>query len=236
METYNATSDVKSTQGNASCPTCIGDTTNALPKTKAHVTESSSDIGVSTHYVPKLSRKTDIHWYALRCTYGSERKTYEYLIAHGVEAFYPTIQSVKKEKGKIITIESSRIPNILFAHATEKDIKTYVYDNINLPHLRFYYQHQHVGNARTKTPLIVPDRQMQSLMIICKAATNDVITTPEMVQRFKTGQKVRIIDGEFKGVEGVVARYHSQQRVGMVIDGLMTACTAYVPSGFVENV
>lgn len=50
------------------------------------------------------------------------------------------------------------------------------------------------------------------------------------------GQMVRITDGKFKGVVGTVARYKSQQRVGIVIDGLLTVCTAYVPSAFIESV
>lgn len=45
---------------------------------------------------------------------------------------------------------------------------------------------------------------------------------------------VRIIDGKFKGVVGRVARYQGQQRVGIVIDGLLTIATAYVPTAFLE--
>ncbi|WP_368043386.1 hypothetical protein [uncultured Prevotella sp.] len=47
---------------------------------------------------------------------------------------------------------------------------------------------------------------------------------------------VRIIDGKFKGVTGTVARYLGQQRVGIVIDGLLTLTTAYVPSAFISKI
>ena len=33
----------------------------------------------------------------------------------------------------------------------------------------------------------------------------------------------------------MVARYHSQQRVGIIIEGFLTICTAYVPCAFLEN-
>ena len=42
------------------------------------------------------------------------------------------------------------------------------------------------------------------------------------------------LDGCFKGVEGKVARYHGQQRVAVVIDGLMTVATAYIPNAFLR--
>lgn len=85
-------------------------------------------------------------------------------------------------------------------------------------------------------PLIVPDYQINSLKIICATDSDDVVVSTEEVEKFKSGQKVRIIDGRFKGVVGIVARYHSQQRVGIVIDGLLTICTAYVPSAFIESI
>jgi hypothetical protein len=66
-----------------------------------------------------------------------------------------------------------------------------------------------------------------------KSLMTDLGSTEE-VEKFKTGQKVRITEGKFAGVTGIVARYQSQQRVGIVIDGLLTVCTAYVPSAFIE--
>ena len=45
---------------------------------------------------------------------------------------------------------------------------------------------------------------------------------------------MRVVDGCFKGVEGKVARYHGQQRVAVVIDGLMTVATAYIPNAFLR--
>lgn len=85
-----------------------------------------------------------------------------------------------------------------------------------------------------KTPLIVPDYQIDSLMIICASEAEDVIIVPTEIPKFQAGQTVRVIDGIFKGVIGKVARYHGQQRVGIIIDGLLTIASAYVPNSFVE--
>lgn len=111
--------------------------------------------------------------------------------------------------GNSIAIKKTRIPNIFFAFATEEELKTFVYDNVNLPYLRFYYRH-----------------------IIRTADSCDIVASAEEVEKFKSGQKVRIIDGKFKGA---VARYHNQRCVGIIIDGLQAVCTAFVPSAFIEN-
>lgn len=243
MEKYCTTSDVKITVGDNQSPPCAGLASNVLPEVQKSVKLMNSQTGVSTKCVqPKIaichnrSPEETPHWYALRTTYGREKKAYDYLVSKNVVAFYPTLKSIKIVDGKRIIIEKSRIPNVFFAYGTETELKTFVYNNINLPFLRFYYRHFHIGNKIVKEPLVVPDSQMNSLKIICDVESDDIVVSTEEIEKFKTGQKVRIIDGKFKGVIGMVARYHSQQRVGIVIDGLLTVCTAYVPSAFLENV
>lgn len=243
MEKYCTTSDVKITVGDKLSPPCAGLTSNVLPEVQKSIKPTNLQTGVSTNNVhPKTSfsserNNKDIpHWFVLRTTYGREKKAYDYLISKNIVAFYPTLKKIKLVDGKRITIEESRIPNIFFAYGTEEELKILVYDNVNLPFLRFYYRHIHVGNKIVKEPLVVPDSQMNSLKIICEADSDDVVVSTEEVEKFKQGQKVRIIDGKFKGVMGMVARYHSQQRVGIVVDGLFTICTAYVPNAFIDVV
>ena len=239
MENNCATSDVKCTEGDNCSPPCAGLTSNALPEAQSIMSAESSQTGVSTRNAlcrtTSNSHKKDgaPHWYALRTTYGREKKAYDYLVSKNIVAFYPTLKSIKIVDGKRIATEESRIPNIFFAHGTEEELKSFVYDNVNLPFLRFYYRHAHVGNKIVNVPLVVPDSQMNSLKIICAADSDDVVASTEDIQRFKEGQKVRIIDGKFKGVVGNVARYQSQQRVGIVIEGILTVCTAYIPNAFI---
>lgn len=45
-----------------------------------------------------------------------------------------------------LRIEKSRLPNIFFAYDTEDELKTYVYDNVNIPYPRFYY-HSYIPSA-----------------------------------------------------------------------------------------
>ena len=56
------------------------------------------------------------------------------------------------------------------------------------------------------------------------------------VPKFEKGQLVKVIDGAFKGVIGRVARWQGQQRVGVVVDELVTIVTAYVPNAFLKKI
>lgn len=240
MKVDEWTSEDVHTPGGGELPPCAGLTSNALPEAQSTVSAESSQTGVSTRNAllatkTKHPQKEELpHWYALRCTYGREKTAYDYMVAKGITAFYPTTDTVKLIKGKRKVVTESRLPNIFFAYGTEEEIKTYVYDNVNLPFLRFYYRHVHVGRRIEKIPLIVPDYQMDSLKIICAADADNTIVSLGEVPKFEKGQLVKVTDGVFKGVIGRVARWQGQQRVGVVVDDLVTVVTAYVPSAFLE--
>lgn len=242
MDKHRATSDVKHTGGGKEFPPCAGLASGVLPEVQT-VKVANSQTGVSTSNVPSRNGNKppgpptdeDPHWYALRTTYGREKKAYDYLVAHGITAFYPTLKSIKLIDGRRTTIEQSRIPNIFFAFGTEEQLKVFVYDNVNLPYLRFYYTRTHIGNRLVHVPLIVPDNQIDSLKIICSSNADDIVVSTGEIKKFKEGQTVRIVAGEFKGVTGRVARYQNHQRVGIIINGLLTVCTAYIPSAFIVS-
>lgn len=244
-----ASKDVNSQGGGSNLP-CIGLASDAFPEVQKPVWTENSDTGVSTENAPfktpeskrgfqgkrRQSETSNSHWYALRTTYGREKKAYDFIVGQGATAFYPTLTTVKLVGGKRKTVEESRLPNIFFAYGTEEEIKSYVYDNVNLPYLRFYYRHFHFGNEIRKEPLIVPDNQIESLRIICNSDMEDIVVSAADVPKFQAGQVVRVIKGKFKGVIGTIARYQGQQRVGVVINGLLTVATAYIPSAFIVPV
>lgn len=238
MKVDGWTSEDVHTLGGGEFPPCAGLTSNAFSEAQSTVSAESSQTGVSTQSIllgitPILQKKKSIpHWYALRTTYGREKKAYDYIVAKGITAFYPTQSVVKMIKGKRKAVIESRLPNIFFAYGTEEQIRAFVYDNVNLPFLRFYYRHVHVGHRIEKIPMIVPDYQMDSLKIICEAESDNTIVSLREIPQFETGQLVRVVEGAFTGVVGRVARYQGQQRVAVIVDNLMTVCTAYIPSAF----
>lgn len=242
MNIDECTTDDVQTIGDDKTPTCIRFVPNTPPEAQSVASTMSSQTGVSTKCaLSRLSSKTTnqenaFHWYALRATYGRELKAYNYLLSKGTMAFCPTINVVKEINGRRKTVTESRLPNIFFAYGTEEQIKEFVYDNVNLPFLRFYYRHVRNDRKSEKEPLIIPDSQIKSLKIICEAEANDIIMSSTTIAKFEVGQLVRVIDGAFRGVVGRVARYQGQQRIAVVVNDLLTACTAYVPKAFIELV
>lgn len=201
----------------------------------SHTPLKYSSDEVSTNCAP-TENESEKCWFALRSTYNRENKAYKYLLENKCEVYWPTVKVVKLIKGKRVKKEVSRIPNILFARGTFNQIKTFVYDNVHLPFLRFYYETHRTNGIINRTPLIVPDKQMESLKIISRMNSKDILLVPNHIDNFTKGDKVRIIEGDFKGIEGQVARWHGQQRVAIIIGSLCTVATAYIPSAFIEKI
>ena len=230
---------------------CKGLTSNALPEVKKVASQQiDSQKGVSTKNTlsattPHIEKKslhtshsslTVQNWYALRTTYGRERLAYEYITSHGGTAYWPTIEQHKEVNGKHIKLRVSRIPNIFFAYGTLPEIQAFVYDNANLPYLRFYYATHRINNELVRQPLVVPQRQMDSLRILCDIDDGNITQVPQTDTHFHQGQEVRITQGPFAGVIGHVARYKGQQRVAVIIKDLITIATAYVPTAFLQPI
>lgn len=224
-------------RGGGGSPPYAGFVSNVLPAVQTSPEEENLPTGVSTNngQLKQCNTNIDLFWYVIRCTYGREKKAYDYLLQKGIDAFYPTITRKKEVNGEKQLIEESRLPNLFFAHSNYETLKEFIYDNVHeeTKYLRFYYNQHHDG---TKEPLIVPDSQIKSLMLICESNAEDLILEPFTVEKFIKGQRVRVIKGPFSGVEGIVARFMGQQRVGISIEGLFTMATAYIPSSFLENI
>lgn len=106
------TSEDVRNQGGGESPTCAGLASNALPEAQSIISAESSQTGVSTRnarsetmFQPQKQGEIP-HWYVLRCTYGREKKAYNYMVAKGITAFYPTIEVVK-----LIMVNAKKLPS-----------------------------------------------------------------------------------------------------------------------------
>ena len=239
--------DDKITPEGTSFPPRTGLTPDALPEVQKPIRAENSPTGVSTNCVqPETESQTasedsknlssNVHWYALRATYGRESKCNDYLVSQGVETYYPTIKAFKMVNNKRKKVTQSCMLNIFFARGTEEELKTYVYDNINLPYLRFYCRRIGIGDELRYEPVIVPDYQLENLRKVLADQSGGLVVVPADEHKFDNGAKVRVTGGTFKGIVGTVARYCGHQRVAIVVDSILTIATTYIPSRYLEKI
>lgn len=83
-----------------------------------------------------------------------------------------------------------------------------------------------------KTPLIVPDNQIKSLQIICEKEGSDTLVLQEEVTKFKQGEKVKIIEGDFVGVTGIVATLSWTTKSGFGYRRFIDSCNSIHSDSF----
>ena len=195
---------------------------------------------VSVRYAPNPMKK----WYVLRATYHREKKAYDYILSKrnspdgnriDAECYLPLRHVAKIVKGKRRFKIEPFLPNFLFVYATLETISQ-ILNNDDLNFLNPYYDHFKQDEAGKNPPLTIPYAAMMNFIKVTSVDNEHVMVVPERLCHYKSGDMVRIIEGQFKGVMGRVARISGQQRVVVEVKDVCLVSTAYIPSAFLEVV
>ena len=193
-----------------------------------------SETGVSSGYV----RQEGCVWYALRATYNRVTLAYERAKQAGITAYMPMHYVQKTIAGKKERILQPLLPGLFFIYATRVQADYFVKKGPDATSFIKYYLDKTLPpevNGK-HPPLTIPNDAMANFIKATNTDNEHVRIVSQEQCRYKSGDMVRVTDGEFEGVVGKVARIAGQQRVVVEISGLCLVATAYIPSGFIELV
>ena len=92
---------------------------------------------------------------------------------------------------------------------------------------------RYLRDRETGNFLIVPDKQMNDFMFLLDFSKEMVEVVNE---NLKKGDKVRVIKGDFAGIEGELIRVKGHKRVVVRLEGVVSLATAYIPGSFLEKI
>ncbi|MEG1556325.1 MAG: UpxY family transcription antiterminator [Bacteroidales bacterium] len=178
------------------------------------------------------AQKSEVLWYVMRLAYSNELKFKNYLDSLSIESFIPMhyeFKVVKRVKQRILV---PVIHNLIFVH-TSKNILDAVKCSTDLP-VRYYTQK--INNKHY--PIIVPDIQMQNFIAIAGSYDEDLKYLSEEAISLVKGDRVRIIEGIFAGVEGVFVKLKGTRarRVVVEIAGIAAVATTSIHPSMVEKI
>lgn len=205
-----------------------GPTSNVLPEAQC------SHTGVSSECAPK----TDMHWFVLRVTYNRTQKACDIISMADVQSYMPMHYIIKKEIGKKKRMLQPLLPNLFFVYATREAVNSIIKKKgEETSVLKFYLDKTKPLEDNGKhPPLTIPFTSMTNFIKATSTDSEHVRIVSAEQCHYKSGDIVKVIDGEFKGVTGRVARIAGQQRVVVEISGLCLVATAYIPTEFIEIV
>lgn len=193
---------------------------------------SKNKDGVSVENVPNENKQ----WFVLRVTYGRIIKAKAFVEAKGLECYVPLRYKEVKKQGKKRIATTTLLPSFIFVHATVEQVETLLHDNKVVANesralLSYYFDHtiHRQDNSNRNPPLTIRDEVMNNFIRLNSIKNPYVIPVTSNNVQFKLGDNVVVIEGEFKGVHGRVARIAGQQRVIVELFDECLVATAYVP-------
>lgn len=170
-------------------------------------------------------------WYVLRVTYQRELVAHRLLGEMGVVSFVPT-ERVRRRKvgGGHYFREVAKLHNYIFIHATLEEVQQI--KDTTIPYLRFVMGKDDDGRPAKQ---FVPAKQMEDFMAICRSEGSKMLD-----EKFglKEGDRVKILVGPLKGVEGIYIRTSArhEKRVVVKIEGVAAVATTALPAADVEKI
>jgi transcription antitermination factor NusG len=155
-----------------------------------------------------------VYWYVAKVRYRTEKKIKNYLEKEGIEHYIPLEE------------EKPLIPCTVF-------IRTDHERALSLP-VECGCTIDYLYNSDTKKFQVIPDKQMQDFMLL-QRFSDKMFILPHS-ETLKTGEKVRVIRGEFEGLEGELIRIKGHKRVVLKIEGVIAVATTYVPKENLEKI
>lgn len=123
---------------------------------------------------------------------------------------------------------ATQIPTLFFIRCSKKQMLEFLIDMQGL--LSFY------RNLQTHQIRIVPDKEMEMFMIVTSAKDEPVFALDIQDPEFFQGQLVRVIDGPFKGAEGIIKRIKGDRRLLVQVTGVGVIATSFIPPQYLEKV
>ncbi len=177
-----------------------------------------------------------IQWFAMSAPYCRELKAREALEERGIETFIAMQwRNVRRQRlGAPATRPLERvlmpiIHNLIFVHSSRSRIQE---AKLQIPFLQWRTMSYEGRNV----PMVVPDYQMDAFIKICNTRNSDIAFYAPGEMEIKPGTRVRIIGGEFSGIEGVLLKQKGKNsnRVVVELPNLGSLATATLPADLLE--
>ena len=169
-----------------------------------------------------------LHWYALKVFYN--RVVYlKSLLPAGIESYVPLHTVETHEQGRLAYKEEPLIPSLMFVRCEEKWLVNFKHD-----HNEDFMYYTEAGKNK---PGAIRDEEMRSFILVTSAdAGRNVKYFGADAPEYHTGDRVRVIDGIYKGAEGYIKRIKKDRKLVVSVTGVAVVAVSYIHPSFLEKV
>ena len=168
--------------------------------------------------MPMPIDSSELHWFPMRVANHRELRVRDELQRLQIEHFLPVKWGQRTYGGHLRRVQVPAL-NLVFVHSTQQEITKQKMYNEELSYLR-YKMNACNGSDTPSDIMVVPDREMNNFMRVTQFSDDRIeyLTYTDFID--KQGRKVKVIDGDFAGVEGEIKRIRKDRVVVVCIRGV----------------
>lgn len=181
-----------------------------------------------------MQDKDELHWFPMRVTYSREMSVKAFLDELGVENFIPMRYESVEGRHPRHQVLKPAIRNLIFLHSTRHNITELKMTRREMAAVRYIMcpLHDEKGSLVGHDIMTIPDRQMENFIRVASVTDDRVFYIDNLDFAGKPGQHVKVVDGDFAGVEGVIKRVKKNKCVVVQIEHVAAVAIAFIPSAF----
>jgi len=170
----------------------------------------------------------------MRVTYSREMKAKEFLEQLGIECFLPMHYVQIKGKHPRHRELKPAISNLIFIRSSQQVITELKMTKRELTPLRYMmFPVKDDNNVILRHDILtVPDQQMDNFIKVASIQDDRVFYIENLDFAGKPGQKVKVVEGDFAGVEGTIKRVKKNKCVVVQIEHVAAVAIAFLPAAF----
>lgn len=162
------------------------------------------------------------------CTYGSELKVKEELDRLHIDNYLPMEYQMVERDGERHRELMPAIHNLLFVrHSQEEITKLKMFNKVCVT-MQYMVSRSPLEDSPSEI-IIVPEKQMNNFIRVTSKASEDLVYLKYDDFLDRASRKVRVINGNFAGAEGVIKRIKKDRVVVVLVKGVAAVAITHVP-------
>ncbi len=157
-------------------------------------------------------------------------RAYQQLTDAGFQVFTPMTTKVIESSGKRQRVQVPFVPDLLFVKSAKESLDPLVAKTETL-------QYRFVKGAAYRTPMTVPDYDMDRFITAVRGVKAPQFYTPEEITPNMYGAKVRIVcEGLINGLEGTLLKIKGSGKKRFLVElpGILAASIEIASSDYIE--
>lgn len=170
-------------------------------------------------------------WYALRVFYNHILRVKEELEQRGHKTYMAVKTVHETREGRRMTRQIQLAPSLLFVRCTKDELLAFKQDHYN--ELMLY------RCAESTAPAPIDEEEMRLFILVTSATDGQdvaLLGTDKRSFDYRSGDRVRVIEGPFKGAEGVIKRIKKDRKLLVAVRGVIVVAVSHIPAAFIEKI